>query len=134
MKLNNWEKFSITTKFQKIVIENHFDSIYFEKRIYKPGFGEAPPKYELEKIERGIVNLTKQEKDSLIYHIHNTINNPTFTDVFATDYVGNVLFTMERHNMKLMCQYNSVGDWTIISDDTKKIHEILNKKIELSSQ
>ena len=120
LKLSNWDKFSVSTKFQKIVLENNSDSIYFENWIYKPGVGEIPPKYELEKIETGKINLTTQEKESLIHHISNTITNPTYTDVFATNYVGNVEFTMERGNMKLMCQYNSVGDWTIVSNGTKK--------------
>lgn len=131
---NNWESFIVETKFQKIEIKNYSDSIYYTNRIYKDGLDNIPPKYELDKIESGTILLTEQQKDSLIFHIKNTITNPTFTNAFVTDYVGNVSFSLNKNNMKLICQYNAVGDWTTVSNDTKRIYELINKHIKVSIQ
>lgn len=132
--LHNWESFIIETGFQKVQIFNKTDSISYTNTIYKDGVNGIPPKYELDRIEEGFVTLNKSERDSLISHIVNIISKPTITDIHATDYVGNVKFVLDRHNMKIICQYNSVGDWTELSNDTKRVYEILNSKIKLSSQ
>ena len=132
--LQNWNSFIIETGFQKVEIFKYTDSISFTNTIYKDGVFDIPPKYELDKKKEGIIVLNKTERDSLISHIVNIISKPTFTDIHATDYVGNVKFILKRHNMETSCQYNSVGDWTKLSNDTKRVYEILNKKIKLSTQ
>ena len=106
----------------------------YTNTTYKDGVGDIAPKYELDHIEKGTIILGKSERDRLISHVVNIITKPTITDIHATDYVGNVKFVLDRHNMKISCQYNSVGDWTKLSNDTKQLYELLTKKIKLSTQ
>jgi hypothetical protein len=62
------------------------------------------------------------------------ITNPHFTDKNATDYAGHVLVKLIDRNTTVMCEYKSVGEWSEVSDLTKKIYTLLKSKIPIAAQ
>ena len=75
---------------------------------------------------------TKSEKDSLAKYIYECVTEPKFTNILATEYAGSVSLKYGTGNTKLICEYNSVGDWSVVSDTTKKIYRLISKKVEIS--
>jgi hypothetical protein len=136
MKIRNdpWEKLQVNTDFQKITIDRHSDSaevvnIMWNKEIYN-----IPPKYIVEDTVTTKIYLSRTEKDSLKNWIRSSILNPQFTDLYATDYVGNVELKYIDRGTTLSCTYNSVGEWDKVSQNTKKIYNLLSSKTKLSRQ
>ncbi len=128
----HWEELEVNTRFQKVIINRH-DSCEYQNLVYSDGIYSSPPKnYKLEKTEVRKFYLSKNEKDSLAKYIFESISNPKFTDILVSDYVGNVELTFAKSNMKLKCEYRSVGDWTEVSPNTNKIYSLLNSKVKLS--
>ncbi|MFC6268217.1 hypothetical protein [Frigoriflavimonas asaccharolytica] len=129
-----WDELEIETRYQTLTIFKFSDSAEFINVKYDKGIYEIPPKYNNKKIEKKVILFTKQERDSLSKYIFQSVIKPSFTNTSATDYVGNVSLKFKRHNMNLICEYYSVGDWTEISEETKKIFNIINSKVEISKQ
>lgn len=131
---NRWDELEIETRYQTITIFKFSDSAEFINVKYDNGIYEIPPKYNNKKIEKKIILFTKPERDSLSKYIFQSVTKPTFTNKLATDYVGNVSLKFGRENMSLICEYRSVGDWTEISEETLKIFNLINSKVEISKQ
>lgn len=133
----NYKKYDtlrITTRSQKLTISKFSDSADYVNIIYDSKVNKIPPQYNVVKIDKRKIHISKPDRDSLSKFIYLSTTNPKFTNIHATDYVGNVELTFERHNMKLTTEYFSVGDWTEVSENTRKIYLLLKPKIEISTQ
>lgn len=136
MKIRNdpWEKLQVNTDFQKITIDRHSDSAEVVNIIWNKEIYNIPPKYIVEDTVTTKIYLSRIEKDSLKNWIRSSIVNPQFTDLYATDYVGNVELKYIDRGTTLSCTYNSVGEWDKVSENTKKIYNLLSSKTKLSRQ
>lgn len=106
-----WEKLQVNTDFQKITIDCHSDSAEVVNIIWNKEIYNIPPKYIIEDTVTTKIYLSRIEKDSLKNWIRSSILNPQFTDLYATDYVGNVELKYIDRGTTLSCTYNSVGEW-----------------------
>jgi hypothetical protein len=129
-----WENLEVETRCQTIKISKFSDSAEYENIVYKKGVYDIPPKYVIDKKQKYKVYFSKSEKDSLARYIYESVTNPKFTNILATDYVGNVKLKFDRENMNLICEYKSVGRWNEVSQNTKKIYELIKSKVEISEQ
>lgn len=134
-----WETLEIKTRFQTLTISKFSDSADYYNMInsnkeFKIIPESTPEKTDPEQPEHKIILFTKAEKDSLSKYIYESVTQPKFTNVLATDYAGGVILRFDRENMNLMCEYNSVGDWTTVSENTEKIYNLISKKVEISKQ
>lgn len=130
----DWENLEIKTDRQTITISKLSDSMNYENVIYTKEYYDIPPQYKIEKVQKYKIYITKAEKDSLAKYIYESVTNPKFTNVLATDYVGNVKLMFGKENMNLVCEYKSVGNWTEVSQNTRKIYELIKVKAEISTQ
>lgn len=130
----NWENLEIKTDRQTITISKLSDSVEYENIIYTKSFYEIPPQYKIQKVQKYKIYLTNAEKDSLAKYIYESVTDPKFTNKFATEYVGNVKLKFSKENMDLICEYKSVGDWTEVSENTRKIYKLIKAKGEISTQ
>ena len=131
---NNWEELEISTRTEKIIISKFSDSAKYEQNLNNIAFKILPEDGKIieEEIVKKNINFTKSEKDSLAKYIYESVTEPKFTDILATDYAGSVSLKYNTGNVKLICEYNSVGDWSVVSDATKKIYKLISKKVEIS--
>ncbi|MCO4304994.1 hypothetical protein [Riemerella anatipestifer] len=131
---NNWEELEINTRIEKIVISKFSDSAEYERNPNNIAFKilREDGKVDVEKIVRKKIYFSKSEKDSLTKYIYESVTKPKFTNILATDHAGSVILKYDTGNTKLICEYHSVGDWSAVSDITKKIYEMLSKKVEIS--
>jgi hypothetical protein len=131
---NNWEELEISTRTEKIIISKFSDSAKYEQNLNNIAFKILPEdgKIEEEEIVKKNIYFTKSEKDSLAKYIYESITEPKFTDILATEYAGSVSLKYNTGGAKLICEYNSVGDWSVVSDTTKKIYKLISKKAEIS--
>jgi len=134
IKNDPWEKLQVNTDFQKITIDRHSDSAEVVNIIWNKEIYNIPPKYIVEDTVTTKIYLSRIEKDSLKNWIRSSILNPHLTDLYATDYVGNVELKYIDRGTTLSCTYNSVGEWDKVSENTKKIYNLLSSKTKLSRQ
>ena len=131
-KEKSWEYIELATRSQRITVYKFEDTASVEKEIYKKVGGEfISAVYKLEKIERKNFKINKTERDSLYNFVFKLLTKPTFTDKAATDYAGYIKIKLKDRNTTLMCEYQSVGEWSTISPETKKIYALINPKAEL---
>jgi hypothetical protein len=130
-----WDDIEIQTKNQKIVIYKESDTATFDETIYKKvkrkGYSSA---YKLDTIQKKIFVMTVSERDSVYKYAHRIISKPVFTDVMATCYAGYVLVKIRDRRTTLMCEYESVGEWSTVNNDTKKLYDLLKTKIDIAKQ
>jgi hypothetical protein len=129
-----WNTLEIQTSYQTLTIFNSSDSADYQNITYDDGIYDIPPRYNNKKIESRKIYFSKTEKDSLAKFIFRSVTAPKFTNAFATDYVGNVKLKFSKINMSLVCEYQSVGHWNEVSDNTRKIYDIIKSKAQFSTQ
>lgn len=130
-----WDDIEINTKTQKFIIYKESDTASFEEAIYKNISGKGiSAKYKLDTIHRKTFSLTASERDSIYKYTYQVITKPVFTDKHATCYAGYVLIKLRERQTTLMCEYKSVGEWSTVTNETKKIYDILSSKINISKQ
>jgi hypothetical protein len=130
-----WDDIEINTKTQKVIIYRESDTASFEAAIYKKISGNGIlAKYKLDRIQRKTFSLTASERDSIYKYTYQIITKPVFTDKHSTCYSGYVLIKLRDRQTTLMCEYKSVGEWSIVSNETKKIYDILSSKINIGKQ
>lgn len=129
-----WDSLEIKTRYQTLTVFKYEDSANYQNISYDKEMYDIPPKYNNKKVKNLKLYFTKAEKDSLAKYIFTSVTKPKFTNILATDYVGNVSFTFSRINMNLVCEYQSVSDWTEVSDETKMIYGLIGKKAQFSVQ
>ncbi len=129
-----WKTLEIKTRYQTLTIFNSADSADYENVTYDDGIYDIPPKYDNKKVENRKIYFSETEKDSLAKFIYSSVTTPKFTNKFVTDYVGNVKLKFSKINMSLVCEYQSVGNWNEVSENTKKIYDIIQSKAQFSTQ
>lgn len=131
---NNWEELEISTRTEKIIISKFSDSAKYEQNLNNIAFKILPEDGKIieEEIVKKNIYFTKSEKDSLAKYIYKSITEPKFKDILATEYAGSVSLKYNTGGTKLICEYNSVDDWSVVSDTTKKIYKLISKKSEIS--
>ena len=129
-----WEELEINTRIEKIVISRFSDSAEYERNSNSIAFKILPEDGKIieEEIVRKKIYFSKSEKDTLAKYIFESVTQPKFTNIIATEKAGSVILRYDTGNTKLICEYNSVGDWSAVSDVTRKIYELLSKKIEIT--
>ncbi|MGI9652572.1 hypothetical protein [Chryseobacterium sp. RLHN22] len=130
----NWENLEIKTDRQTITVFKLSDSMEYENIIYTKEFYDIPPQYKIKKVQKYKMHVTNAEKDSLAKYIYASVTDPKFINNLATDYVGNVKLKFSKENMNLVCEYKSVGNWTEVSENTRKIYKLIKAKGEISTQ
>ncbi len=132
LKENHWKNIELITKSERIKIYKSEDTASIEKAIYERVSGKGfSATYKLEKLERKSFKINKSERDSLYKYVFRLLTKPTFTDKSATDYAGYIMIKLKDRNTTLMCEYQSVGEWSTISAETEKIYKLINPKAEL---
>lgn len=131
---HRWEELEINTRIEKITISRFSDSADYVSNPNNIAFKilREDGKFDVEKIVQKKIYFSKSEKDSLAKFIFESVTKPKFTNTLATEYAGSVILKYNTGNTKLICEYNSVGDWSSVSDITKKIYDLLSKKVEIS--
>jgi hypothetical protein len=128
----HWENIELITKSERIKIYKSEDTASIEKAIYERVSGKGfSATYKLEKLDRKNFKINKSERDSLYKYVFRLLTKPTFTDKSATDYAGYIMIKLKDRNTTLMCEYQSVGEWSTISAETEKIYKLINPKAEL---
>lgn len=125
----NWTDISIKNSYEEIIIYKHLDTASYIKPIYEYKKDNLFVE-ELVNVERKQIIFSDSEKDSISYYVQRIISNPIQVDRFCTDYVGNLKLKISNSNSTFTVNYESVCRVNTISDDTKKLYEILNKKID----
>jgi hypothetical protein len=132
---NQWDKIAMKMDLQLIEIFNETDTIISTTWKLKDSVVAIGEVWHLRTdIKKEKIYVEKTKRDSIHDIVMNMITNPVFTDIFASCYVGNIIISVKSNNTELNCRYSSVGDWTNISEDTKELYRILQKKIKVSTQ
>ena len=122
-----WQQLIIKSEgFLTIVIGNDSDSstVY----VHHGGSFFAPVKKVTTDTMK--VFFTKNEKDSLALLSHNLIVDPAKTKGMCTEYVGYLKLELQNGQVTQTGEYVSVCDWTKLSDTTRRLNNILNKRIK----
>jgi len=121
-----WDEIEIQTKNQTVKIYQETDTVSVEKEILKKISGNGfSAKYKLDKIEKKIFRLNSVKRDSLSKAVYRVMTKPVFPNTRATCYAGYALIKLRNGIVTLSCEYESAGEWEKVSDDTKKIYDIL---------
>lgn len=75
------------------------------------------------------LNFTKNERDSLAKYAYRIINQPTLATKIMTCGAGeNITIEISYGSTSILCKYSSIESWSSLSNDNKKLYEILNAK------
>ncbi|WP_337964830.1 hypothetical protein [uncultured Flavobacterium sp.] len=75
------------------------------------------------------LNFTKNERDSLAKYAYRIINQPTLATRTMTCGAGeNITIEISYCSTSILCKYSSIESWSSLSNDNKKLYEILNAK------
>lgn len=78
------------------------------------------------------LNFTKNERDSLSKYAYRVINNPTRSNTMLTCGAGeNITIGISYCGTSIMCKYSSIDSWSTLSDDNKKLYNILSSKTKI---
>jgi hypothetical protein len=126
-----WDKITIETDRQIISIYSDRDTIISSTWVYKDSFVTSTENWKTPiNREQRKVYLESINKDSIHSLVVDIITEPVFTDQSATCYAGNIRICVQLGNTELCCRYSSVGNWTTVSAKTRKLYDILKRKIE----
>jgi hypothetical protein len=130
--VKHWDRLTIDSEKQKIVIDNDLD---YGRRYYwdieEIDTDNGHIEYNTVNYKEEKFSITKQEQDSLYTYIHDIVTNPVYTNQLATDNVGRISISFTIGTITLSCSYVSVGNWTTISPQLKKIYLLLKNKTEI---
>ncbi len=130
-----WNKISLKSDLQSIKIFFEFDSLISTSWQLKDSLSEQGERYRIRtEIKQEVIYLDPKCKDSLYLLVKDLISNPVYTDQSATCYVGSLNACIQSQNTEICCNYSSVGNWTTISESTKKIYQILSRKIKVNKE
>ena len=131
VELAAWSSLTIVSEEDtQITINNDGDTSMVN--VYHRGSFFAPlPKNTKVKVNTFKVYFTKAEKDTLFSLVKDLIEHPAKTSNFCTEYVGSLgLMIVYGEQFKQRGEYSSVCDWTILSDKTKHLHDVLRRRIK----
>jgi hypothetical protein len=134
-KAPHWDKITLRMHCQSIVIYSDMDTMTSNTWELQDSMVDSG---ELRQIpvneKRETIALEPSSIDSIGALVMDMITHPTFTDRSVSCYAGNIRICMKFNNTELCCNYSSVADWTTISDNARKLYEILNARTKVSRQ
>lgn len=75
------------------------------------------------------INFTKSERDSLAKYAYRIINHPALANVTMSCGAGeNITIKISYCSTSILCKYKSISSWSTLSNDNKKLYDILNAK------
>lgn len=75
------------------------------------------------------LNFTQNERDSLAKYTYRIIKNPALANKTMTCGAGeNITIEISYCSTSISCKYSSVQSWHLLSDDNRKLYDILNSK------
>ena len=111
-----------------IIFESNKKSIYV---TYDYSFSEEWVKQKngkYEKVQKKL-NFTKKECDSLGKYAYRIIHNPTLSNTTLTCGAGeNITIEISYCSTSISCKYSSIDSWSKLSNDNRKLYNILNSK------
>ena len=127
-----WESVEMNLDGQYVKIYNNGDSGHFEiRRTYMDEKGNWTKKADPKK-ESFI--LSKTEKDSIFKWTRSLVMEPASPIHRCTDYAGHLLITIDYGTIwsrkRQSCEYSSVCDWYLVSEETKAMRTLLKTKIK----
>ena len=125
---DDWNALTIVSENSTVITINNYNDTTLVKMISGGGF--FMPKPEKIKIDSLKVYFTKAEKDSVFYLVKNIIQQPVTSKRRCTDFVGELKLVIDYGSARQQINYTGVCDWSLLSDDTKQLHEILKRKMK----
>jgi hypothetical protein len=123
---NSDQSFYFNAKMDSLYITNW--SIQKEINILED---DAEPRQIDEKKRFYLDSLTK---DSLFNLVWETIKNPVPSNVDVTCYAGRLSLSLTCGGSSFSHEHYAIGDWTVLSPNTKKIYRILSRYCFVSTQ
>lgn len=92
-----------------------------------------PQKAGNDKEVRTKLNFTKVERDSLLQYAYRIIDNPSISQKMLTCNAGeNITIGINYSGTtSKFCNYKSVPTWSTLSNDNKKLFNLLNSKTKI---
>ncbi|MDN3549239.1 hypothetical protein [Mucilaginibacter aquaedulcis] len=125
---DEWQSIYITDDNRVVTgIQNNNDSSIV--KVYHRGsiFTTRPNKIIIDTLKTW---FSRSEKDSLAYLAKSIILNPVKTKSFCTEFVGTVKIEISYGQFKQSGGYTSVCDWPSLSNQTKQLNNILQRKMK----
>ena len=126
---DTWSRLTIVSEHRRMIkIDNNNDTSIIETHHIGSIFTGRP---KVIKIDTSKVYFTKAEKDTLFNLSQQIVSYPVLNNRHCNDFVGD-LDVIIRYYGDTMQQidYSGVCDWSLLSDDTKQLHEILKRKMK----
>lgn len=131
----NWTVINLKSDQQMIKIYVEYDSLISTSWQVKDSFSEQGERFQIKtEFEQDVIYLDPKSKDSIFLLVKDLISNPVYTDQSATCNVGSLHASIQFQNTEICCNYFSVGNWTTISETTKKIYQLLSRKIKVNKE
>ncbi|MTH14201.1 hypothetical protein [Flavobacterium sp. LC2016-01] len=111
-----------------IIFESKRKNIYV---TYDDAFSEEWIKQKNgkdKKIQKKL-NFTKKELDSLAKYAYQIIKAPALATTHLTCGAGeNITIEISYCNTSILCKYSSIQSWSTLSNDNKKLYDLLSSK------
>ncbi len=124
-----WEIAKILVDKEEIWVPADQDTCYYSIEIKDTAYSRTHNgqlRIDLKKF-----TLSKQDRDSVILLVENSIKNHQETDQIVSDYAGQyVTLKLEQYNSSILCKYNSISDWTRISPTLTKLSRLTYGRIQ----
>jgi hypothetical protein len=128
---NPWSVLRIISEEDTQITINNDDDTSMVNVYHRGSFFAPLPKGTKVKVDTFKVYFTKTEKDTIFSLVEDLILHPAKTNKFCTEYVGSLdLIIVYGEQFKQRGEYSSVCDWNILSDKTKRLHDILRRRIK----
>jgi len=126
-----WSVLRIVSEEDTYITINNDDDTSMVNIYHRGSFFAPLPKNAKVKVDTFKVYFNKAEKDTLCSLVKELIQHPAKTNKFCTEYVGNLdLIIVYGEQFTQQGEYSSVCDWTILSDKTKHLHDLLRRRMK----
>jgi len=127
----SWSKLDIISEEDTQITINNDDDTSVIRVFHRGSFFSPLPKNKKIKVDTIKVFFTRAEKGTIFSLVNDLILYPASTSKFCTDYVGDLQLVIDYGNQfKQIGVYASVCNWNLLSDKTRRLHNILRRKIK----
>ena len=129
----SWTMLTIKSEDETVIAINNNSDTTMVKYYDNGGFFTTHHKTKIDSLK---TYFTKAEKDSVFYLADDIISNPVRHRVACTDFVGDLEVTIyygrykDPGSYKKSIAYSGICNWESLSDKTKLLHKILQKRIK----
>lgn len=129
-KIEGWTSLKITLENYKVIeLKNSGASDSAAVTTYLKGSIFQPIK-KVQIIKEKLF-FTQAEKDTICDLASDIISHPTAPKHFCTEFVGDIQLAVSYGDqLTRSCTYESVCDWTTLSDKTLKLNAILTRRMK----